>query len=181
MLSDTRNGYGSISIVLHWVTAIALAYLWFNAPDDHGGRSAVDSTSHIALGTGLATLFLARILWRLGSTNPAPLSSSSTLNMLASAVKTLLLLDIILIVGTGMLGVWFEGKPVSLFGLVTVPNLVGINPDYARPMHGLHSLSANLILPVLVGLHVLGALNHVVWDRDGTFGRMIWLRRNEAA
>ena len=181
MLTDTRAGYGAIAILLHWITAVALAYLWFTAPDDQGGRITVDSSSHIAAGGGLAALFLARILWRLGSANPAPLSASTGLNTVASIVKMLLLLDILLIVGTGMLGVWFAGKPVSLFGLATLPNIVGTNASLAGPMRGLHSLSTNLILPALVGLHVLGALKHLVIDRDGTFGRMLWPRSNEAA
>ena len=126
-------------------------------------------------------MLLARIFWRLASVNPTPLSANSALNTVASIVKMLLLLDILLILGTGMLGVWFKGEPISIFGVLPLPNLVGVNPGLAGPMRGLHSLSTNLIFPALLGLHVLGALKHIVFDRDGTFSRMVWPRGSEAA
>jgi len=180
MLTDTKAGYGLIAISLHWLGAIAMAYLWFNAPDDHGGRLSVSAASHIALGSGLGILLLARIFWRLASVNPAPLSPNTTLNSVASVVKMLLLLDILLILVTGMLGVWFKGESINLFGVLALPNLVGVNTSLMGPMRGLHSLSTNLIFPALLGLHVLGAFKHVIFDRDGTFGRMIWPRGESA-
>jgi len=180
MLTDSKSTYGLVTIVLHWFAVIAIGYLWLNAPDDHGGQRSVSDASHIALGSGLGVLLIARVLWRLGSVNPKPLSANALLNGVASAVKMALLLDILLIIGTGLLTVWFKGDPVSLFGQWTLPNLVGAHPDMVRSVRGLHSLSTNLILPVLLGLHVLGAIKHLVWDRDGTVARMIW-PRSEAA
>jgi len=180
MLTDTKAGYGAISILLHWLGAAAMIYLFLNAPDDHGGRLSVSAASHIALGTGFGLLLLARIFWRLASTNPSPLSQNAGLNTVASIVKMLLLVDILVILATGMLGVWFKGEPVTVFGLFTLPNPVGINASLMGPMRGLHSLSTNVIFLGLLGLHVLGAAKHVVWDRDGTFGRMVWPRGERA-
>jgi len=180
LLTDTRSHYGLITIVLHWLGAAAMLYLWFGAPDDQGGRLHPDASSHIALGSGLALLLLARIAWRLGSVNPAPLSPNTTLNVIASIVKALLLVDTLVIVGTGFCSVWFKGNAVSLFGGVPLPNLVGTHTELAFPTHILHSISTNLIFLALLGLHVLGAVKHLVWDRDGTFSRMLW-PRSEAA
>ena len=87
------------------------------------------------------------------------------------------MLDILLILATGVLGIWFSGQSISAFGSIQLPSLAGANPGLVGPMRGLHSLSSNLILPALIGLHVLGALKHLVLDRDGTFGRMIWPAR----
>jgi cytochrome b561 len=181
MLTDTRNGYGAVAILLHWFAAVAMIYLWLTGPDNHGGSAGASTASHIAIGSGLAIFLIARVLWRLASVNPTSLSANTALNTVAAIVKMLLLLDLLLIIGTGMLGVWFKGDPISLlFGAVPLPNLVGVHTDLVRPMHGLHSLSTNLIFPALLGLHVLGALKHLVWDRDGTVARMIWPRRQEA-
>jgi cytochrome b561 len=180
MLTDTKAGYGAISIVLHWLAAAAMIYLYLNAPDDHGGRLQVSAASHIALGTGFGLLLLARIFWRLASTNPAPLSHNAGLNTVASIVKMLLLVDILVILATGMLGVWFKGEPVTVFGLWTLPNPVGVNATLMGPMRGLHSLSTNVVFLGLLGLHVLGALKHIVWDRDGTFSRMVWPKGERA-
>ena len=177
MIRDTAKGFGLISIALHWLGALALAYLWFTAPDDRGGAAPVSTASHIVMGAGLGLFLLARIAWRMASVSPAPLSSNAMLNTVAKVVKMLLLLDILLILATGVLGVWFNGQSISAFGLIRLPTLLGANSQLEIPMRGLHSLSANLILPALIGLHVLGALKHLVIDRDGTFGRMIWPAR----
>jgi cytochrome b561 len=176
MLRDTRQSFGDISIALHWLAAIAIAYLWLTGPDDHGGSASIATQSHIAMGSGLGVFLVARVLWRLASVNPDPLSQSTALNRVASAVKMLLLLDLLLILATGLLGVWFAGQPVRLFDAYQLPDLVGAQAGLVRPMRGLHSLSTNLLLPLLLGLHVAGAVKHLVWDRDGTFGRMLRVR-----
>ena len=113
----------------------------------------------------------------MASVSPQPLNENALLNTVAKAVKILLLLDILLMLGSGVLAVWFAGNAISAFGVLPLPALLGATPGLAGPMRGLHSLSANLILPALLGLHVLGALKHAVWDRDGTFGRMLWPAR----
>jgi cytochrome b561 len=177
MIRDTKNSYSLVSISLHWLGALILAYLWFSAPDDHGGRVQVSDVDHIALGSGLGLFLLARIAWRMSSVSPDALSNNPMLNTVAKWVKALLLVDILLILTTGVLFVWFSGHTVSAFGVLPLPSLTGPVPGLAGPMRGLHSLSTNLILPALVGLHVLGALKHLVIDRDGTFGRMIWPAR----
>ena len=177
MLADTQKGFGWISILLHWLGAVAMAYLWFTAPDDHGGTVVVSAASHISLGAGLGLFLLARIAWRLSSVSPEALGSNSALNIVAKSVKMLLLLDILLILGTGVLGEWFAGHAISAFGSIPLPTLLGANEGLVRPMRALHSLSTNLILPALLGLHVLGALKHLAFDRDGTFTRMIWPAR----
>jgi cytochrome b561 len=177
MIRDTKFSYGSISILFHWLGALALAYLWFTGPDDHGGSASVATANHIAMGAGLGLFLLARIAWRMASVSPAPLSSNGMLNTVATVVKMLLLIDILLILATGVLGVWFGGQAINAFGSIPLPTLVPPAPHFVGPMRGLHSLSANLILPALIGLHVLGALKHLVIDRDGTFSRMIWPAR----
>jgi len=177
MLTDTRKTFGLVTIALHWLGALAVAYLWFTGPDDHGRAANASAANHIAMGAGLGLFLLARIAWRLASISPEPLSENSLLNTVAIWVKALLLLDIIVILGTGVLAVWFSGQAISAFGSIPLPSLFSANPGLAGPMRGLHSLSTNLILPALVGLHVLGAVKHLVIDRDGTFGRMIWPAR----
>lgn len=176
MLTDTRSGYGPISILLHWSAAIAILYLWLTGQSiDHSAESV--RLTHIAMGSGLAILLLARVAWRAASVNPAPLSSVRVLNLIASAVKVLLLLDIVVAIFTGFLMVWFEGRTVDVFGVLPLPSPFAAARAYSMPMRGLHSASTNAFV-ILVGLHVLGALKHVVWDRDGTLARMIYPRQD---
>jgi cytochrome b561 len=180
MLNDTQDRYGLIAILLHWGSALAIAYLWFLGPEEHGVDAATFAAAkaqHIAMASGLASLLIARILWRLSSTSPKPLSSNGWLNGVATAVKMLLLLDLLLILVTGFSQVWLRGETINVFGVLALPSPLPTNSSLALLLSGLHKLGTNIILLPLVGLHVLGALKHVVLDRDGTFGRMIWPAR----
>jgi len=177
MLNDTRAGYGSISILLHWAAAAAIIYLWVLGKTMEHDQIA--RATHIAMGSGLAILLLARVLWRAFSVNPKPLGASTMLNVVASLVKVLLLLDIVLVVASGFLSVWLRGRAIDVFGLLTLPSPLTDDRSLAHTVSGLHEFGANAFL-FLVGLHVLGALKHLVWDRDGTLKRMLWPRRIEA-
>ena len=178
MLTNTRHRYGLIAILLHWVGALTIGYMWLSGKN-FGGLGGSHHATHIAIGSGLAFLLLARVLWGALSTHPEPLNSSRALNLVASAVKGLLLLDILAVVTTGFLSVWLRGNAVNVFGLYSIASPLVADERWVRLAGGIHELGANLFFP-LVGLHVLGALKHMVFDRDGTFSRMVWPRGESA-
>ena len=178
MLWDTRERFGLISILLHWAAAAAMIYLWFTGEAmewaaESGGSAAAARATHIATGGGLAILLIGRVVWRALVTTPEHLGTSRPLNIVASAVKGLLMLVILVAVITGFLHEWSDGRAVDVFGLFAIPSPIGENHGLHRLSGGLHNLSSNVFL-LLLGLHVLGALKHLIWDRDGTFGRMLW-------
>src|SRR5580692_11602352 len=75
-LADTQNGYGWMSIALHWTTAIIVLVMWFignSIAVSHG----VDQDKLIRLHTTIAILAYAlvwlRVLWRVFNCHPGPL------------------------------------------------------------------------------------------------------------
>ena len=67
------------------------------------------------------------------------------------------------------------GFPIVLFGVLPLPDFVPVSPELAEFIKPWHELSAVAML-LLAGLHVAGALKHVVIDRDGLLQRM-WFGR----
>ena len=61
---------------------------------------------------------------------------------------------------------------VSWFGLVDLPDFV--SPDHERHefFEGIHELLATLLF-VIAGLHILAALKHGLFDKDGVLQRML--------
>ena len=182
MLWDTRERFGLISILLHWAAAAAMIYLWFTGEAmewaaESGGSAAAARATHIATGGGLAILLIGRVVWRALVTTPEHLGTSRPLNIVASAVKGLLMLVILVAVITGFLAVWLNGRAVDVFGIFSLPSPFTANHDLHEVMGGIHNASSKVFL-LLLGLHVLGAVKHLVWDRDGTFGRMLWPQGN---
>jgi len=65
------------------------------------------------------------------------------------------------------------GRPLDFFGLFTIPGLpLGTNKDLGGQIFDLHATGGTILL-VLIGLHVLGAIKHLVIDRDGELFRML--------
>jgi cytochrome b561 len=176
MIRDTAKGFGLVSILLHWFVAALIIALWFDGEAMEHAVGPAARESHIAWGLFASVFIFWRVIWRLMSGNPAPRSEAPTLNLIAKIVKYALLADMVLVVVTGVLHVWFGGVAVQAFGIVNLPSPFANNGELFRLMGGLHNLSTKLFIP-LVGLHVLGALKHLVLDRDGTFTRMIWPSR----
>ncbi len=176
MIRDTSRNFGLISIVLHWFVAAMIIALWFDGQALEHGATPAGRAQHFAWGMVAGLFILARVLWRLSSGNPEPLGASPLLNAIAKYVKLALLIDMVVMIFAGVLSVWLMGRSIDVLGAFVLPSPFAANHDLHEVFQKAHSLSSNLMIP-LVGLHVLGALKHLVIDRDGTFGRMIWPAR----
>ena len=67
------------------------------------------------------------------------------------------------------------GRPINIYGLFTIPPIMDI--EGIRPIgRQIHGLVAYTFLG-LIGLHLLGALKHLLIDRDATVQRMLGARR----
>src|SRR5690606_41967609 len=82
MIKDSSSGYGLITIVLHWISALMTIFLFglgyymvgvgYYDPWYHRGPAL-----HISVGLTLLVLTVVRSLWRLVNPKPAPLASYS--------------------------------------------------------------------------------------------------------
>jgi len=70
----------------------------------------------------------------------------------------------------GAIGMLFSKHTLIFFGLLE-PRLVAPDHDISELFFSLHSIAAWLLV-ILVGVHVLAALKHLLFDKDGVFERM---------
>jgi cytochrome b561 len=178
-IANTRQGYGWLAIALHWIAAISLLVLYLNGEgiEDAVGRPAhmAAEAQHIALGMAVFLILALRVVWSLVSPKPDPLPQNVWLRRLSLAIHWLLLADIVVLILAGLVSVWAIGRPAPLLGLEIPSLLPGRNRELHFALEQAHGLAAHLLVP-LVALHVLGALKHLVVDRDRTLQRMLWVR-----
>lgn len=178
--SGAAYGWGAIG--LHWLAALGILVLYLNgeAMEDAVGRPAriAAMQTHVSWGMALLPLLALRVIWSLTSPKPDPMPQHRLLAVLSLIVHWLLLAAIVIAAVTGPLAIWWVGRPVGVFGLFEIPSPLANNHDLHEAAEGVHGFAAHAIL-ILVALHVLGALKHLVIDRDRTLQRMLWVRRPE--
>jgi len=182
MIANTTTSYGSLARVLHWLTAllilsaIGLGLYAGNLPD--GSQAEVSRlitvySLHKTIGVAAFLTALLRILWALIQPRPAPLHPDRRAETLAAEAVHWALYGAMLVMP---LSGWIYHSAVAGFAPILWPfgqalPLVPLSEAVAGAAKAVHHSSA-LVLYAAIGLHVLGALKHVVIDRDATLARM---------
>ena len=179
-VGNTRNAYGWAAIALHWISAAGVILLYFTGEqmEEAEGRAAklAAQLQHVSIGMLLLTFLAARILWTLSQPKPASLEPNRPFRLVAQAVQALFLAMIAVQIITGPLLILAKARPIKVFDWFAIASPFGARVEWlAEGAETLHKLAPNLLWPLL-GLHVLGALKHLVIDRDATLRRMLWVK-----
>lgn len=176
------HGYGRISRVLHWLTALAILmtaglglYMTGLPATTEAEVTAVFQafSIHKTLGTGILALVILRLIWTLIHPGPGPLHPDRIWETgLARLIHRLLWGAMLVLPVSG----WFFHASAPGFAPVLWPfgqSLPFIVPDETRALvfRSIHGL-AGWCLIAFVTLHFLGAVKHVLVDRDATMARM---------
>jgi cytochrome b561 len=166
---EERISYDRRTIVLHWIVAGTIAFMWLlarlNMSLPKGPLRLSLWSVHVLVGLALAGLIAARIGWRLTHGRRLPPAQHGLRHALAVTVHYALYLLMVTVV---LLGIsHLSGFP--LFGVFKLPTV------WAKPVNHdigeLHGLVANIIAGVAV-IHALAALYHHYVVRDGVLRRM---------
>lgn len=178
MSSNARARYSKGAMLFHWVIAIAVIANWRIAEAaEHAASDVAGSAlmgNHKALGITILVLTLARLLWRFGhKAPPLPASMAQWEKLLAKTVHVIFYVLLIGLPLGGWLGTSYFGSSIDFFGLFTVPGLpVGSDPETGKAIIGLHSTGGEIML-YLIALHIVGALKHTFFDKNGGIYRML--------
>lgn len=175
-MTDAARGYGLVSVALHWIVAAFITFLFVSgqvmaALENTPGARDVRMV-HISIGAIAAAFIIARVVWRIAQGSPEKIGGDTALNKLAVVIQWLLLAAMLGSVLTGVLTVWSNGRDVMVFGWFALPTPMGKNEALHHLLEEVHELLANTIAAMVV-LHVLGAVKHLVIDRDGVMRRML--------
>jgi cytochrome b561 len=163
-LKISHNGYGSLSILMHWLmlVLVAAAYaaqdLNFVFPKHSPGRAAMDAW-HYMLGLLVFSLvwvrLAARVLGPTGVIEPQP----PRWQLVGARLMYLTLYAMMLALPLlGWLTLSARGDPVPFFGMHW-PALAGKSEELARRLKDIHETVADAGY-FLIGLHTLAALYH---------------------
>lgn len=172
-----HSRYGTVAVIIHWVSAaliIGLLVSGFRAGlTEDPAAKAVFLRLHVAMGTTILVLTLARIAWwwRFDSKPAAIGNSPGWQERAARAVHRLFYIIILGMAASGISMLALSGAGAILFG-----GAEGVLPDFNQfQPRGPHGLGARAMIALLV-LHAGAALYHHFARRDTTLRRM-WFER----
>ena len=182
---NSDRAYGTLSVVLHWISAAGVIWLYFlgenieHAKEDRLPREEVRAMIdfHASIGAIFFIFLLARIVNHYAQRQPAKPAQNRYLSLLASAVIQLFLLMIAVQLITGPLVIWTRPAPVEIFDWFAIPSPFAARQEWLHETaEEIHALAPNLFWP-LIALHVAGALKHLFLDKNRTALRMFGMER----
>lgn len=183
LLRNTPSTYGAISIVLHWLVAVAViglfvSGLWMVDLNYYDVWYHRAPELHKSVGMVLLLVLAARLAWRWigGAPEPEPGARPWEIHV-AHWVHGLLNVGVLAIIAAGYLIATAKGDPIHVFDLMSIPATIQGLPRQADVAGAVHYWLA-MALMGLAGLHALAAFKHHFIDRDATLTRMLGLKRD---
>lgn len=177
-LRNSNDRYGLVARVLHWsigtliVLQLTVGFWTFEFMERSAARSA-NINAHKAMGVLLLILVLARIAWRAYDPAPAlPAAMSAQERTGARLGHMLLYMLMVAMPILGLLTADTGGRPTEVFGLFTVPLMIGEDEGLHEFFEDAHKFGA-YALGVLILFHLAAALMHKLHRKDGVAERML--------
>ncbi|MGB8712640.1 MAG: cytochrome b [Onishia taeanensis] len=176
MWRNTRRGWGIVSIVLHWVSAVAIVGLfalgwWMTDLGYYDSWYNLAPWWHRSIGMLLFAATLLRLTWRAASTSPA--LPGARFERLAAELGHLgLYVLLVAVLVSGYLISTADGRGISVFDWFEVPALVSDLPRQATLAGTVHWYLALALIGLAI-VHMMAAFKHHVIDRHDVLVRMI--------
>ena len=173
-LTSTGERFGSVARLLHWVVAVLILALLFTGLFDDFLPKQPTIAFHKALGIVTLVLALARLAWWLAFDRVRPDNEdlAPLMKWSAKLVKLALAGCSLLLPLTGWLMSSAAAKPILLFGLATLPPLLGPDKALAHLFKECHELVADGLLGLLA-LHIGAAFYHHLVLKDDVLRRIL--------
>ena len=196
MMHNTSR-YTKTAVILHWLIAIfifgmfALGWYMSDLPKEAPKAMAYDLFDwgiytwklseptaprsfyfnlHKSIGITIMALIIIRILWRITHRPPALLSSYKAWERkLATGAHHLLYLLMVALPVSGIIMATYSKYGIKWFGM---PFIKGLDNNPLREIYKEAHEVIGIIILVVIGLHVAGALKHKIIDKDDTLKRI---------
>ncbi|WP_394200178.1 cytochrome b [Shewanella waksmanii] len=182
MFRNNKQGYGIISISLHWISAITILGLfglgfWMVELTYYSRWYQRAPEIHKSIGLLLLLVTVVRLIWRQSNPKPVELSHKRWEQTVASWTHRALYLLLLLILVSGYLISTADGRPILVFDWFSVPSMGELFDEQADLAGLAHQYLAYTLIGLVV-LHVLGALKHQFIDKDNTLLKIIKPKEN---
>ncbi|PCF94900.1 cytochrome b [Vreelandella nigrificans] len=176
MWRNTQHGWGVISILFHWLSAVTIIGLfilgwWMTGLGYYDPWYNQGPWIHRSIGVLLLLATALRLFWRL--VQPTPKAEGSRIEKVAAHMGHIALYALLLVVlVSGYLISTANGRGISVFGWFEMPAVLHGLPNQASLAGDIHWYSA-LALMLLAAGHALAAFKHHWFDRHSTLVRMV--------
>ncbi|ABV35827.1 cytochrome b561 [Shewanella sediminis HAW-EB3] len=182
MFRNTTNSYGRITILIHWVSALAVVGLfavgfWMVDLTYYSTWYKTAPHLHKSFGVLLLMLTLFRLIWR--QLNPKPAADPNHKEWEKRAGKlahSAIYLLLLLIMFSGYLISTADSRGIWVFGWFELPGFGAFIDDQADIAGLIHQYAAYSLVGLAL-IHALGALKHHFVDKDSTLLRMVKAKR----
>jgi cytochrome b561 len=169
--------FGTVRQFFHWVITLTLLgqipLAWYMIELPMSPDKFATYALHKSIGMTLFTLAVLRVLWALWSSRPALPDTMPRWQVYVSKfVEFMLYLLVIVMPVTGWLMSSAANTPVSVWGWLTLPDLVEPNEKLMETLKLVHE-TQSIALMTFAGIHVLAALKHHFVDRDNVLLSML--------
>jgi cytochrome b561 len=175
-IRNTTARWGSVAQLLHWTIVILIVVQFVLGYKAHWATGLAKLSAvvpHKSWGITILALATIRLIWRLA--NPTPLLPSGLKPWERAAAHVTHYGLYILLFAMPLVG-WIASSarsfPVSWFGLVQLPDLVGTNRPLYDVLMGFHYWMSWLLVAI-AALHVAAALKHHFVLKDDVLRRML--------
>lgn len=175
-LHDNGLGFSPITLVLHWIIAIAVLVMISIGLVAARLNDSPDKQTILQLYSGIGMcVFVISVyrLWaRLSFYHPLPIGIINPIVLIVSrSVAIALVLGTVILPLLGWLSVAATGTTLKPFGLLALPVMKEPSPALAAAAHFLHRVGA-YAFGLGLALHIFGAVRHHFVDKDDTVRRM---------
>lgn len=176
MWRNSTRGWGLVSILLHWLSAMAVFGLfalgwWMTGLGYYDSWYQLAPWWHKSLGMLLLAATVFRVVWRMVQSTPAAQGGHG--ERLAAYLGHLLLYGLMLVVMvSGYLISTADGRGIGVFDWFEVPALIHDLPNQATIAGDIHWYSAWSLVILAVG-HALASFKHHLIDRNDVLRRML--------
>lgn len=172
--------FGPVAIFLHWAIAacivLSVAFGLISGFADTAEVTQATLAIHQSVGVTIFALAVVRVAWRL--THPAPPllpSTPKSQKIAAAATHATLYVILFALPVTGYVGLAARGRPITIFGLFDLPNVIARSLKTSAAFQNVHNNLQYFLYGLLV-LHIGAALYHQFVMKDGLLSRM-WPRK----
>lgn len=170
LLGSARR-FGLITQALHWLTAILVVWAWLIAGTWGRDESSTIMALHQTLGFTVFVLVAVRLVWRFFDPRPQPVEMPGLMTLAGKASHWLLFALMVAIPLSAIVGSWFEGHAITLYGNAIGP-LLTTDRRLGHQILEVHQLMGTTLMWV-AGLHAAAAIYHHVLLKDRVLRQML--------
>ncbi|MBH0065852.1 MULTISPECIES: cytochrome b [Psychrobacter] len=171
-MSNTNSKWSVSSRIFHWISAVLLLITWIMMLLNNNLDSNIYIGLHKAFGVSLLFWMIARVINRVFTKAPPPISMPKWQLLLSHLSHFGLYALLIAMPTVGLLMTVYGGRPVDIFGLFQIPVFVTPDRTLARFYNNLHTDVIWQAIIAFTAVHISAALYHQFVKKDNLIARM---------